>query len=236
MRVNDRIRAPEVRVIDPEGVQLGMMPVPDALARARDLELDLIEVAPQAKPPVCKIMDYGKFRYEQRKSQRESAKKAKTIELKSLRVRPGTDKHDIAFKIRNAQRFLYKGKKVKFTVIFRGPELRHPEIGRDKLVRIAKECEPYGEVEVGPHRDGRQMHMVLTPKAGAPLPPSLKEKDKKEEKSEAEARAEPEADTDKKQEKSEAEAPVEPEADTDKKEEKSEAEAPTEPEADAESD
>ena len=175
MRVNDRISAPEVRVIDPEGVQLGIMPVPDALGRAGELGLDLIEVAPQAKPPVCKIMDYGKFRYEQRKSQREAAKKAKTVEIKSLRVRPGTDEHDISFKIRNAQRFLHKGKKVKFTVIFRGPELRHPEIGRDKLVRIAKECGPYGEVEVGPYRDGRQMHMMMSPKPDAPEPPGHKE-------------------------------------------------------------
>jgi len=172
LRVNDRIRAREVRVIDPGGVQLGIMPVPDALGRARELGLDLIEVAPQATPPVCKIMDYGKFRYEERKSQRDAAKRSRQVELKNVRVRPGTDEHDISFKIRNAQRFLAKGMKVKCTVIFRGPEMRHPEIGREKLLRVARECDPYGEVEASPRQEGRQMHMVLTPRPNAPPPPA----------------------------------------------------------------
>ncbi len=126
--------------------------------------LDLIEVAPSAEPPVCRIMDYGKFRYEQQKKAKESAKKSKSSEIKSIRVRPNTDDHDIEFKLRNAVKFLEDGNKVKFNVIFRGPELRHKGIGREQLQRFIDGAAEVAEVDVPPHMEGRQMTMMLRPK------------------------------------------------------------------------
>ena len=140
------------------------MSLREALAEARARGLDLIEVAPQADPPVCRIMDWGKFRYEQQKKAREAHKKSRHVEVKAIRVRPNTDDHDIEYKMRNARRFLEKGNKVKFNVIFRGPELRHREIGQRQLERFIEGLSDVAQVEQPPHMEGRQMIMVLEPR------------------------------------------------------------------------
>ncbi len=140
------------------------MSLREALAEARARGLDLIEVAPQADPPVCRIMDWGKFRYEQQKKAREAHKKSRHVEVKAIRVRPNTDDHDIEYKMRNARRFLEKGNKVKFNVIFRGPELRHREIGERQLQRFIDGLADVAQVEQPPHMEGRQMIMVLEPR------------------------------------------------------------------------
>jgi len=154
-----------VRVIDPEGQQLGVLPLQQAISEAQALGLDLIEVAPQATPPVCRIMDWGKFRYEQQKKARESHKRTRQVELKGIRIRPNTDEHDIQFKMRNARRFLMKGDKVKFNVIFRGPELRHRKIGERQLQRFIDGLRDVAQVSQAPHMEGRQMIMILEPRA-----------------------------------------------------------------------
>lgn len=140
------------------------MSLQEALETARARQLDLIEVAPQAAPPVCRIMDWGRFRYEQQKKQRESQKKSRQVEIKHVRVRPNTDDHDLEYKLRNARRFLLKGNKVKFNVIFRGPELRHREIGERQLQRFLEGLADIAKLEQPPHMEGRQMIMVLEPK------------------------------------------------------------------------
>jgi translation initiation factor IF-3 len=162
--VNERIRAREVRVIDANGDQLGILSLDDARRAAEQRELDLIEVAPNATPPVCRIMDYGKFRYEQRKKQKDAQKKSKQAEIKMLRCRPNTDDHDIDFKMRNARKFLIKGHKVRFTVIFRGPELRHKEIGENQLRLFIEGCKDIASVENHPRMEGRRMTMQLEPR------------------------------------------------------------------------
>ena len=162
-RVNERIRGPEVRLIDPEGEQLGVVPVEQARAEAESRELDLIELAPGADPPVCRIMDYGKFRYDQEKKARNAAKKSKSGGLKTIRIRPNTDTHDINFKLKRAIRFLEDGYHVKFNVIFRGPELRHKHLGRQQLQKFIDGCEEVGVVDSPPHMEGRQMIMILRP-------------------------------------------------------------------------
>jgi translation initiation factor IF-3 len=154
-------------VIDPEGLQLGIMGLAEARKAADDMSLDLIEVAPNAAPPVCRIMDYGKFRYEQRKKAKEAQKKSKQTEMKMVRVRPNTDDHDMDFKMRNALKFLGKGNKVKFTVIFRGPELRHKEIGERQLNTFAKGCTEIAQVDQPPRMEGRRMTMILEPRPEA---------------------------------------------------------------------
>jgi translation initiation factor IF-3 len=144
------------------------MAIQDALAEAEKRSLDLIEVAPDAKPPVCRIIDYGKFRYEQRKKQKEAQKKSKQTEIKGIRVRPNTDDHDLDFKSRNALKFLRHGDKVKFTVIFRGPELRHKEIGQKQLERFIANLADYATVDQSPRMEGRRMTMVLDPRKDMP--------------------------------------------------------------------
>jgi len=151
-------------VVSPDGEHLGVLPIKQALAEAESRQLDLIEVSPDADPPVCKIIDYGKFRYEQRKKAKETQKKSKHTEIKGIRVRPNTDDHDISFKMRNAQKFLGKGDKVKFTVIFRGPELRHKEIGQQQLERFIEGCAEMAQVSQPPRMEGRRMTMMLEPK------------------------------------------------------------------------
>ncbi len=141
------------------------MDIAQAREAAAEAGFDLIEVAPDAQPPVCRLLDWGRFRYEQKKKAKESQKKAKQVEVKNIRVRPNTDDHDIAFKTRNAIRFLKKGNKVNFTVIFRGPELRHKDIGRDQLLKIAEGCSEYGEIETAPRMEGRRMLMLITAKS-----------------------------------------------------------------------
>ncbi len=137
----------------------------EALAEASKRDLDLIEVAPNADPPVCRIMDHGKFRYEQQKKAKEAKKKSRQTQVKTIRLRPNTDDHDVAFKMRNANRFLSKGDMVKFNVIFRGPELRHKDIGRAQLEKFIEGCAEHGEVEQPPRMEGRRMTMMLRPKS-----------------------------------------------------------------------
>jgi len=156
--------------VTPDGDHLGVMSIQDARAAAEERGLDLIEVAPDSKPPVCRIIDYGKFRYEQRKKQKDAQKKSKQNEIKGIRVRPNTDDHDIDFKARNAIKFLRKGDKVKFTVIFRGPELRHKEIGQHQLERFAQALVDYATIDQPPRMEGRRMTMVMDPKKVMPPP------------------------------------------------------------------
>ena len=141
------------------------MPTKKAIVEAKKRGLDLIEVAPGADPPVCRMMDHGKFRYEQQKKAKEAKKKSKQTQLKSIRVRPNTDDHDVNFKMRNARKFLEKGDMVKFNVIFRGPELRHKDRGAQQLKKFAEGCEEVAVIEQPPRMEGRRMTMVLRPKS-----------------------------------------------------------------------
>jgi len=163
-RMNERIRIREVRLIDETGEQLGILQTRDALDLARSKGLDLIEVSPTANPPVCRIMDYGKFKYDEAKKKRETTKKSKTTEIKGIRLRPGTDEHDLAYKVRDAQRFLQEGDKVQVTVIFRSREASHPEIGRAQLQRLAEGTSEVAVIEQSPTLEGRRMTMLLAPK------------------------------------------------------------------------
>jgi translation initiation factor IF-3 len=163
LRVNERIRVREVRLINENGEQLGVKPTPEALQLARESGLDLVEVAPMATPPVCRLMDYGRFKYEQTKKERDARKHATKVELKEVRLRPKTDEHDIAFKTRNVQRFLEEGDKVKVTLLFRGREMAHPQIGRTILENVAEQVRSLGQVERMPLMEGRTMTMILSP-------------------------------------------------------------------------
>lgn len=154
-------------MISPEGEQLGILPTGQAIEEAKKRGLDLIEVAPNSDPPVCRMMDHGKFRYEQAKKAKEAKKKSRQAQIKSIRIRPNTDTHDVEFKTRNAIRFLSKGDMVKFNVIFRGPELRHKEIGQAKLEKFIEGCAEVADVYQPPRMEGRRMTMVLRPKATA---------------------------------------------------------------------
>ncbi|MBN2909046.1 translation initiation factor IF-3 [Polycladomyces sp. WAk] len=163
-QVNEAIRAREVRLIGPNGDQIGVVPLREALRMAQEANLDLVNVAPQAKPPVCRIMDYGKFRYEQSKREKEARKKQKTIQVKEVRLSPSIEEHDLQTKLRNVKKFLQSGDKVKLTIRFRGREITHQEIGLGILNRMAKEVEDLGQVERQPKLEGRQMIMILSPK------------------------------------------------------------------------
>jgi translation initiation factor IF-3 len=158
------IRAREVRVIDDEGGQLGILAIADALAHAEQRGLDLVEVAPEAQPPVCRIMDYGKFKYQQNKRATEAKKKQVRVELKEVKLRPKTEEHDYLFKMKNARRFLEEGNKVKVTVMFRGREVTHPEFGRRLIERLVTDVADTGQPESLPNMAGRFMTMVLAPK------------------------------------------------------------------------
>jgi translation initiation factor IF-3 len=163
-RINERIRIPEIRLIDEEGKQLGIVPTREALAMAREKGLDLIEIAPTAQPPVCKIIDYGKHKYEEAKRKREAQKKSKTVEIKGVRMRPMTDEHDFQVKLRDTQRFLQEGDKVLVTVIFKSREASHPEFGRAQLQKLAEATANIAVVERYPSMEGRRMTMLLSPK------------------------------------------------------------------------
>jgi len=167
LRVNERIRVREVRLIDEEGHQAGIVQTRDALQRARDNGMDLIEVAPNAVPPVCRIMDYGKFKYEQAKREKEAHKKSKQAELALIRVRPNIDDHDLNVKLKNARRFLEEGDKVRVFVVFRSREFTHPEFGRRLLGRFVEELAEVANVEKSIGMEGRQMTLVLVPKPKA---------------------------------------------------------------------
>ncbi len=164
MRINSQIRARDVRVISPEGEQLGIMSIKDALRAAQELDLDLVEVAPNARPPVCRIMDYGKYKYEQTKRQKEARKKQKIVSIKEVRMSPKIEEHDFQVKLRNAERFLKEGNKVKVSVRFRGREVVHSDLARDMLLQMAKDIEHIAKIDRQPAIEGRQMIMILSPK------------------------------------------------------------------------
>jgi translation initiation factor IF-3 len=164
IRINNRIRVPEVRVIGPDGTMLGVMPTQEALRKAQGQGLDLVEVNPKAEPPVCKILDFGKYKYETAKQQREAKRKQTVIDIKEIKLRPKTDEHDLDFKKRAARRFLEAGNKVKFTVRFRGREITHPERAQMQLEPIMSDLEDVANVEVRPVLEGRTMTLLLAPK------------------------------------------------------------------------
>jgi len=161
--VNDRIRTPEVRLIGAEGENEGVVTPERAMELAADAGLDLVEISPNATPPVCKIMDFGKFKYEQQKRESEARKKQKTIEVKEVKFRPNTDTHDYDVKMRNVFKFLENGDKVKITMRFRGREMAHQNLGRDLLERVADDVTELGKVENMPKMEGRQMVMMIGP-------------------------------------------------------------------------
>jgi translation initiation factor IF-3 len=163
LRINDRIRVPRVRVIDPDGNQVGILPTEDALALAAEHDLDLVEVAGQADPPVCRIMDYGKYKYELAVRNREARKKQSHVVVKEMKMRPKIDRHDYETKKGHVVRFLRQGAKVKVTIMFRGREMIHPEIGGQLLQRLAEDVSEIAKVETDPKLDGRNMTMVLGP-------------------------------------------------------------------------
>ena len=162
-RVNERIRVPEVRLIGPGGEQVGIVRIEDALRVAADADLDLVEVAPNARPPVCKIMDYGKYKYEQDQRRKESRKRASNVVIKEMKFRPKIDSHDYDTKMKHVERFLEEGSKVKLTIMFRGREMAHPELGRRILEKVAERVAEIAIVESAPKQDGRNMVMVLNP-------------------------------------------------------------------------
>ena len=162
-RVNDRIRAPEIRLIGAEGENLGVVHPAKAMDLAEEAGLDLVEISPNANPPVCKIMDYGKFKYETQKKEAEARKKQKIIEIKEVKFRPGTDTHDYDVKMRNVYKFLENGDKVKVTLRFRGREMAHQDLGRELLQRIAEDVKEHGKIENMPKMEGRQMVMMIGP-------------------------------------------------------------------------
>jgi translation initiation factor IF-3 len=162
-RYNERIRAREVRVIGPDGAQLGIKTVPDALALAREIDLDLVEVAPLATPPVCRIMDYGKFRYEESQRAREARKKTAHVSVKEVKFRPKIGKGDFDTKVRHVQGFLAEGHKVKVSLQFRGREMAHPELGSKILDEVIEQISSVGKVETQARLEGRSMTMVLVP-------------------------------------------------------------------------
>ncbi len=164
-RVNDRIRAPEIRLIGAEGENVGVVHPAKALQLAEEAGLDLVEISPNAQPPVCKIMDFGKFKYEQQKRESEARKKQKIIEVKEVKFRPNTDTHDYDVKMRNVFRFLENGDKVKVTLRFRGREMAHQNLGRELLERVAEDIKELGKVENMPKMEGRQMIMMIGPLA-----------------------------------------------------------------------
>jgi translation initiation factor IF-3 len=162
-RVNEGIRAKEVRLVGPDGDQVGIKPLEEALAMADEMDLDLVEVAPQAQPPVCKIMDYSKYRYEQTVKMKEARKKQSVVTYKEMKLRPKIDRHDYEIKRKHIERFLNAGCKVKVTIMFRGREMSHTELGRNLLQQLAEELIELGTVESMPKLDGRNMQMIMAP-------------------------------------------------------------------------
>lgn len=164
LRINERIRISPVRLIDEAGEQLGIVPTEEARRIAADRGLDLVEVAPQARPPVCRLMDYGKFKYEQARKAREAKKRQHNIQVKEVKLRPKIEEHDLAFKLRHARRFLEEGDKVKFTLMFRGREVTHPQLGERVLHRVQRELQDVGGVESQIAHEGRTMTMLMSPR------------------------------------------------------------------------
>lgn len=161
--MNDKIRSPEIRLIGAEGENVGVVTPTRAMDLAEEAGLDLVEISPNASPPVCKIMDFGKFKYEQQKRESEARKKQKVIEVKEVKFRPNTDTHDYEVKMRNVYKFLENGDKVKVTLRFRGREMAHQNLGRELLERVAEDTKEMGKVENMPKMEGRQMVMMIGP-------------------------------------------------------------------------
>ena len=162
-RTNEQITASEVRVISSSGKQLGIISIREALNHAEDEGFDLVEVSPDAKPPVCKIIDYGKLKYREQKSKKEAKKKQKTIEIKEIKIRPGINKHDYEVKVKAFHKFIKGGNKVKVSMRFRGREMEHQNLGVDLLKRLIEQVKEYAKVEVPPKNEGKQIMMVLVP-------------------------------------------------------------------------
>jgi len=163
--VNEQINAREVLLIDDDGTQLGVMKTTDALKLAREKSMDLVNVAPAAKPPVCRLMDYGKFKYEQSKRDRDARKKQKVTTIKEVKLRPNIDKHDFEVKAKRSKKFLENGDKVKVTIMFRGREITHPEIAQRLCEKLAKDLDECSVIEKPAKQEGRNMIMILTPKS-----------------------------------------------------------------------
>jgi translation initiation factor IF-3 len=163
-KINNQIKSPTVRVVGPDGEQLGILSREEALEKSDDSGLDLVEVAPKAEPPVCKIMDYGKFRYQQQKRAHEAKKKQTVIQVKEIKIRPKIDEHDYQFKLNHVKRFLEGGDKAKISVVFRGREIVHRDLGRKLLDRFIEDTKEYGEIEMMPKMEGRNMTMILMAK------------------------------------------------------------------------
>ena len=162
-RSNNRISSPDVQVIGSDGENLGVINTNEAISMAKNQGLDLIEIAANANPPVCKIMDMGKFKYDAQKKANLAKKKQKIVALKEIKMRPVTETHDYEFKVKNAKKFITKGDKVKFTVKFKGREMQHIELGRDLMKRIIEDAKDIGKVETSPKFEGRQMIMIIQP-------------------------------------------------------------------------
>ena len=162
-KANNRINSPEVQVIGSTGENLGIINTNKAISMAKEEGLDLIEIAPNAKPPVCKIIDMGKYKYDAQKKANKAKKKQKIVLLKEIKLRPVTEAHDYNFKLKNAQKFLSKGDKVKFTIRFKGRELQHSNLGHDLMNKIKEDIKLVGKVEMNPKFDGKQMIMVIQP-------------------------------------------------------------------------
>ncbi len=162
-RTNERITASEIRVISSTGEQLGILSIREALIRAEDEGFDLVEVSPDTKPPVCKIIDYGKLKYKEQKSKKEAKKKQKTIEIKEIKMRSGIDKHDYNVKLKALERFIGGGNKVKISIRFRGREMEHRNLGFELLKKLTEEVANFAKVEVSPKSEGRQIMMVFAP-------------------------------------------------------------------------
>jgi translation initiation factor IF-3 len=163
-RINDRIRVPQVRLIGADAEQLGVVNTDAALAMAQEKGLDLVEVSAESRPPVCKIMDFGKYKYEAKLKKRQNAKKQHKVVTKEVRIRPKTGEHDFMVKVNQAKRFLTKGAKVQVNVLFRGRERMHADIAKGHLDRIVTELEPFGKIEVPPKMEGFRMFMIVAPK------------------------------------------------------------------------
>jgi translation initiation factor IF-3 len=176
--VNEEIRAREVRVVDPSGNQLGVMSLREALRLAEEHQLDLVEIAPQARPPVCRLMDYGKYKYEQSKREKEARKKQRVINIKEVKLRPSIEEHDFQVKVRNAARFLKEGDKVKATIMFRGREIMHTQLGHQLLLRLAEQVKDLSVIERQPRLEGKNMVMILAPRQD--IKPESKQESKQE--------------------------------------------------------
>ncbi|MEH1909910.1 translation initiation factor IF-3 [Nostoc sp.] len=163
-QINERIRFPKIRVIDIDGGQLGIMPPQEALQLAEDKELDLVLISDKADPPVCRIMNYGKYKFEQEKKAREARKKQHTADVKEVKMRYKIEEHDYNVRVKQAERFLKDGDKVKATVMFRGREIQHSDLAEDLLKRMATDLEPFGELQQAPKKEGRNMMMLISPK------------------------------------------------------------------------